>query len=112
MRTTGHDAPFEFLPDVVGAGIRVELDYVGGFRLHLAGYVAGRNNEGVVAAGAGPHGLLTTGYRGPEQRTPIVIRTMYFTHRDGGSRRNPFERRRFHRASGEKNWPTQVEGDP
>lgn len=79
----GHKTPAKFLPDVVGVGFRVKLKRVDGFRLHSTLHVSGGDDKGVITAGTDARRIIAASDGGLEQRTAIVIRTVYVNDRVG-----------------------------
>ena len=52
------DAPSDFLFDVISVGFRVDLDRIGGLRLHGTSNVLGRNYKGMITARANSRGVI------------------------------------------------------
>src|SRR5271156_3084432 len=68
-------APSKFFSDIVGASFGLEINFVRtGIGLDAASYfLAGRNYERVVAAGADAHRVFTAGNRRQDQRRRVAV---------------------------------------
>ncbi len=63
MGMTGHKAPHKFFSDVVGMGIGVELDGVGGFGLDVTDNMTNRDDKGVVTTWADSCSVIAASHR-------------------------------------------------
>jgi hypothetical protein len=101
MRHGSPGAPSEFFSDIVRAPFGFEINFVrAGIGLHAANYfLAGRNHERMVAAGADTHRVFTAGYRGQDQGRRIAVRPIHVNYRVARRRRDFFKRLALHGAS-------------